>query len=363
MTRVVVIGAGVAGCAAAVAAAHAGAEVFLVEASHHVGGVAAQGEHRTMCGLAPIDAAHPELLEPAVQPWLDEIATGEPWRQGRVWLWPTSAEALQRGCRQRLSAAGVHVCTGMQVDACDIIDDAVLTVASGKQRWNCDAWIDASGGSAVAQVLQATIRPAQAWGAWRAEIAIALEPGLAARRRVLAQIATALAVPVATALVPLAPGRWQFSLDVPLATSAAQAAQWVDLAMAAVGGRVLQGACHVARRDTGGWAGHVSAKELFATQERGWSWAAWPVEAHGADGVTWRWPEVARHGIPRLATTPTVGWKNGAVIGRGMPVAADAIAALRVIGTQLGLGTAVGAAFGASAGDARRDLGVAPSGL
>jgi len=359
MTRVVVIGAGVAGCAAAVAAAIAGAEVILFEASQHVGGVAAQGEHRTICGLAPIDADHPELLEPAVQPWLTEIATGQPWRQGRVWLWPTSAEALQRGCRQRLTAAGVQVYTGVHVDALEVIDDAVVTVAAGKQRWHGDAWIDASGGSTVARLLTAAIRPAQAWGAWRAEVAIEVEPGLSARRRLLAQIATALAVPVATALVPLTPGRWQFSLDVPLATSAAQAAAWVDQAMAAVGGRVIQGACQVARRDDGGWAGDLSAEELFLTPERGWSWAAWPVEAHGAEGVTWRWPEVARHGIPHAATKPSIGEKNGAVIGRGMPVAADAIAALRVIGTQLGLGTAVGTALGAGGKSARRDPDVA----
>jgi|GEM_PF-6236457 len=356
MRKVVVIGAGVAGCAAAVAAANAGAEVILVEASHHIGGVAAQGEHRTICGLAPIDSDHAEFLEPAVQPWVNALATGQPWRQGRVWLWPTSAEALLLGCRQMLTAAGVQVRTGVQVDAFEVTDDAVVSVTAGNQRWKSDAWIDASGGSTVARLLIAPIRPAQAWGAWRAEVAIAIEPGLAARRRLLTQIAIALAVPVATALVPLAPGRWQFSLDVPLATPAAQAATWVELAMAAVGGRVIQGACQVARRDDGGWAGDLSAKELFATQERGWSWAAWPVEAHGAEGVTWRWPDVVRHGIPHAATVPKVGWKNGAIIGRGMPVAADAIAALRVIGTQLGLGTAVGAELGREHGD----LGVAP---
>ena len=54
--RVVVIGGGIAGCAAAVAAARSGAQVQLLEAAHHLGGVAVRGEHRTLCGLAAIDA-------------------------------------------------------------------------------------------------------------------------------------------------------------------------------------------------------------------------------------------------------------------------------------------------------------------
>ena len=92
MSVVLVVGGGVAGCAAAVAAAESGAEVMLVEQRRHLGGVAAQGEHRTLCGLAPIDAARADLLEPDLTAaWVAAVGSGVAFRQGRVWLWPTTA--------------------------------------------------------------------------------------------------------------------------------------------------------------------------------------------------------------------------------------------------------------------------------
>src|SRR5580658_10391362 len=77
--RVVVIGAGISGCAAAGALAGLGAEVLVLEAGRHLGGVAVAGEHRTLCGLAPIDAPTAELLEPGlVAAWLPYLADGGP---------------------------------------------------------------------------------------------------------------------------------------------------------------------------------------------------------------------------------------------------------------------------------------------
>ena len=99
---VVVIGGGVAGCAAAVAAAEAGADTILFEASRRLGGVAVQGEHRTLCGLAPIDAAAPDLLEPDLtDAWIAALTIEAPFRQGRVWLWPTAAHTMQAGLHRR----------------------------------------------------------------------------------------------------------------------------------------------------------------------------------------------------------------------------------------------------------------------
>lgn len=351
MKRVVVIGAGVAGCAAAVAAAEAGAEVTLLDAAQHCGGVAAQGEHRSICGLAPVDAPTESLLEhDLTAPWIKVIATAPAWRQGRVWLWPTSAERLQAGCLERLRLAGVVVRLGEPVTALPCADQRVTAVQTIAGLYPCDAWIDASGGAAIAARCGAATRPPRAWGAWRGLLALELPPGSAARTRALRVIAEAMAVPVATALTPIAPGRWQLSLDMAPGSDAAAANELAQRAAAALGAVLLAGGCHVAERDSGGWSGTLDAETLFATAERGWCWAAWPVEAHGAAGVTWRWPSRDRHGIPVEATRPAVGSANGAVIGRGMPVAADAIAALRVIGTQLALGTAVGRAQALSTG-------------
>lgn len=345
MNDVVVIGGGVAGCAAALAAATAGARVTLLETRGHLGGVAAQGEHRTICGLAAIDAATPALLHADLQAWVDGLATGAPWRQGRVWLWPTSAERIQHTCAQHLVTARVNVCLASPVQALACRDDRIVAIHTATATHPCTAWIDASGGSAIATLLGAPVRPPLAWGAWRGVVQADIAAGLAARTRALAAVADATGLPAACALTPLTEGRWQLSLDVPATLSAVEVDALAQRAAQALGGTLLVGACSVAARDSGGWAGMLGAADCFATTTAGWCWAAWPVEAHHSDGVQWQWPPRDRYGIPHIATQPSRAGANGAVIGRGMPVGANAIAALRVIGTQLALGTAVGRAF------------------
>ncbi|HEX3135530.1 MAG TPA: FAD-dependent oxidoreductase, partial [Planctomycetota bacterium] len=131
---VVVIGGGVAGCAAAVASAHAGAHTILIEASRALGGVAVQGEHRTLCGLAPIDAPRPALLEPAfTSDWITAIADGSPYHQGRVWLWPTNAATLQRGLRARVTTAQVDLRLGITVIGAERTDAGILLRIGGQK--------------------------------------------------------------------------------------------------------------------------------------------------------------------------------------------------------------------------------------
>ena len=111
----------------------------------------------------------------------------------------------------------------------------------------------------------------------------------------------------------------------------------------ALGGSLIACAWQVADRDGGRPASALGLDELFATGERGLCWAAWPREEHGPTGVAWTWPPRDRHGVPECVARPA-GWPaNVWCVGRGVAVTAEAASALRVTGTCLALGTAVGA--------------------
>ncbi len=342
------MGAGVAGCAAAVAAAGTGATTILLEATRHLGGVAVQGDHRTLCGLAPLDAVQAELLEPALTaPWVEQVASGPGYRQGRVWLWPTTALILQRGLRQRLDHAGV-------VPRFDRRVIAAASQTEGPLRLHLDdgsaldagAVIDASGAGVMARLLGLPWASASQWPAHRSTLHLPrLGQGPAARVTALRTAQSVVGGRAAIALVPLATAadRWQLSIDVVSGTTPAAAAQVAERIAQALDGVVLSVALGIAERDHGRPLATLTVAELFAERDRGLCWAAWPREEHGAEGVGWDWPTSDRHGIPeravRIAGAPTQLW----CIGKGAPVSAAAASALRVTGTCLALGASVGA--------------------
>lgn len=343
-----VVGGGVAGCAAAVAAAAAGSPVVLVEARRHLGGVAARGEHRTLCGLAPIDAARPELLEAALTAaWVEALATGAPFRQGRVWLWPTDPAALQAGLARRLSAAGVEVRPGATVTGIAIDEGRVAAASIDGQRMEVRSLIDAGGGALAARLLGAPVAAAEQWPAHRSVLRLpGLGPGRADRVKALAAAQRAVGGTAAIALTPLGADRWQLSLDVAPGSAAAAAAGLAGRVAAVLGGEVLACGIAVAERD-GGRAGSVlGLAEVFAMRDRGLCWAAWPREAHGAGGVAWTWPAHDRHGVPPAAAQPAWAPSNLWLAGKALAVDAAAAAALRVTGTGLAVGGAVGALAG-----------------
>lgn len=346
--RVVVVGGGVAGCAAAVGAALAGAEVTLVEASRTLGGVAAAGEHRTLCGLAPIDAPAPHLLEPALtQAWVEAVSAGAPVRHGRVWLWPTNAALLQQGLAGRLAATGVGVRLGTVVTgaAMDAAGGGMLrcTARGGEATLAFDRLIDASGAGLSARWLGLAWTGPTQWGAVRLTAVLPAAAGRAGHVRWLRRLQGQLASSAALALVPLAPGTWQVSWDCPPAPSPVPALARLAAAVEAAGGQVLATTWGAAARDAGRPVATLDLPALFATTSRGLCWAAWPREEHTAEGVAWTWPPGDRHGVPPAAVhipgAPAGWW----CIGKGMPVTAAAAASLRVTGTQLALGMAVGA--------------------
>ncbi|MBA2481379.1 MAG: FAD-dependent oxidoreductase [Planctomycetes bacterium] len=341
--QVAVIGGGVAGCAAAVAAADAGARVVLIVRDRFLGGAAVRGEHRTLCGLAPIDAPVPVLLEPElVGAWLPLVTVAQPERHGRVWLWPTRSEVMRTGLAQRVGAAGIDLRLGASVSALALDGERIAAVTVDGMPIAVDSVIDASGSGLVARLTGGIGEGVRQWPAYRAELALDLAAGPAARVRALALARTAIGSDAATSLSPIAPGRWQLSVDLRPGSSTLMAAELVERIADRLGATVLAMAVCVAERDEGRPRGSLTLAELFAQRERNLCWAAWPGEAHGPDGTTWTWPDADRHGVPlsavRTADTPANCW----YVGKGVPVAHDAASALRVTGTCLALGAAVG---------------------
>lgn len=104
MTRerfdVAVVGGGVAGVAAALAAAGFGARTVLIERGARLGGNAAQALVHTICGLyhpagdGPPELAHPGLPARFAAALARAGAAGAPERAGRVWVLPTEPPKL-----------------------------------------------------------------------------------------------------------------------------------------------------------------------------------------------------------------------------------------------------------------------------
>jgi hypothetical protein len=134
-------------------------------------------------------------------------------------------------------------------------------------------------------------------------------------------------------------------MDVPRGTTAPSAAERAGRIAEVLKAELLACAVNVADRDGGRPHGTLGLDELFAERERGLCWAAWPREEHRADGVVWTWPPRDRYGVPERSTIAPGAPANCRFVGKGMPVTAEAAAALRVTGTCLALGATVGEAL------------------
>ena len=325
---VIVIGAGIAGVAAAIAARQAGATVMVIEQRPQPGGVAVVGQHRTICGLSAIDAPTPELLEPgATAWWLPRLCAGAPFQRGRVWLWPTSPTLLSRGLGEALSELHIplHLASTPSITA-----DGVVTL-SGEQ-WQPTAVIDASGS---AWWKDAASRPARQCGAWRVTLHLQLDESPGAQRAALRRLAHLAPV---LALEKITTHQWQLSIDASEQTAAIAIARQAAVVL---GATIQEQTTEIAERDHGGYPG-LSLEELFACRERGLAWAAWPSEAHDAQGVHWQWPAADRYGCPESLSKPSDAPAWLWCCGKGLAATPAAAAALRVIGTGLALGHAVG---------------------
>ena len=304
--RTLVLGGGIAGVAAAVAAAAAGDRVVLHERSAVLGGVAVAARHHTLCGLFENDAPEPRLLEPGIATsWLPFLGNGPPLRRGRVWLLPCAPQTLCEGLLRRVQDHGVELRLSCGEDG-----DAGF-----------DRVIDARGGGPIRAVEQR--------GAWRSQVRL----GEVTRQELLRRIARIH--PGSVAIEALPAGWWQLTIDAPAADRAAAERLCLGL-----GGVEVEHLGFFAR-DLGGSPG-LALAELFANRGRGLCWCSWPCELHHAQGVEWIWPPGTRYGVPEQVTRSAElprGWR---VCGRGLAAQQQAVAALRVTGSALMIGQALG---------------------
>jgi FAD dependent oxidoreductase len=170
---VAIVGAGSAGIAAGLAAAHVGARTLLVERSDVLGGNAAQAFVHTICGLyraeteAPLRYANPGIPRRLAELLQRVGAASTPERAGRVHVLPTDparlALALAERCersaalcvRTRCALVGADLARergapnrlrlAHEIDGECEVDAALVIDASG------DANLAAQGGAAVVQ--------------------------------------------------------------------------------------------------------------------------------------------------------------------------------------------------------------------
>jgi FAD dependent oxidoreductase len=342
--EVVVLGGGISGCAAAVACRTAGLSVIMVEATQALGGVVVRGDHRTLCGLAPLDAESPELLEPMyTDKWLSYIAAGQPFRQGRVWLWPTTGQVCAAGLQRALHDYDVTVHKGEVINAINTSAEKIEFLSSTKgQRYVPRAIIDASGSGVVHQLVKKSCQPAVQWPAIRCTLRLPISPNNKMQRvRALGRIQELLQVHAAVALTPIDNDNWQLSCDIPPHKSVADYAPILEHIARELSGELLTISTTTAVRDAGRPASRITVAQLFAQRERGLCWAAWPQELHTENGVEWLWPHTDRHGIPEFIVRDADELPQVWTIGKGMAVSAEAASALRVTGTCLALGGAI----------------------
>ncbi len=158
---VVVVGGGSAGVAAALAAAEQGVRCLLLEASDRLGGNVSLALVHTICGLyhraepgAP-RLAHPGLPSRLLRELRAEGAVGEPERAGRVLYLPLDPSRYA-GCLRKLCerCSGLEVRLGAPLEGIREAGRGFLLSSRG-QPLEAHAVIDASGDARVAELLGA----------------------------------------------------------------------------------------------------------------------------------------------------------------------------------------------------------------
>jgi hypothetical protein len=145
---VAVVGGGLAGVAAALAAAEAGARTVLIERADRLGGNVSQAFVHTVCGLyLGADAGDARPANPGLAMRFARVlqaagAAGEPERAGRVWELPTDPE--------RVGAVAVRCCRAMPgIDLLlghELVSASLARDGEGLQQLGTDT---AQGGSAA----------------------------------------------------------------------------------------------------------------------------------------------------------------------------------------------------------------------
>lgn len=163
-----VAGAGVAGCCAAIAAARQGVRTLLVETGQFPGGVARTALIQHICGLylnsdgPPEETMNSGLCREIEQMVMEREPGTRPIRMGRVYLLPCSGERLAR-LLHSLVLAEPHITmltgssvAGAEMEA-DLLKRVVVESPDGRRVINVSAAIDCTGDASLASLAGAEL--------------------------------------------------------------------------------------------------------------------------------------------------------------------------------------------------------------
>lgn len=153
---ILIVGAGASGVPAALSAAGAGADTILVEKTAEVGGVAATGLHRFICGLyangpdAPGALLNADRMQAGIALLAGTLARSAPARVGRVDLLPYDRAVFQATCERLLGALpNLRLLREAPVRSVILSGRRVRRVVAGDAEIEAAVVIDCSGDGAV----------------------------------------------------------------------------------------------------------------------------------------------------------------------------------------------------------------------
>ena len=399
---VVVVGGGPAGIAAAVAAARAGAETLLIERSDVLGGNAGNALVHTICGLYLADTDAPEWANPGLPREVAErlvmsAAARRPERAGRVYVLPTFPHRMREEllvlCRE---TARLTLRMNTTVEQGRIDDGGCeLSFLGGGSRSTVRGKlaIDATGDANLARAVAADVEAESPQSLQTPSLIVRLRGVAADQTEGFARLRLSTAVARAerqrrlpegagsVLLRPAAsPGEAYLTLNVPrppadrvpleLAArqrlteeARIQAERVVDFLRIERAGftdcEVVEWPRLIGVRETRRLIGRerLEASDILGGRKRVDEVArsTWPIELwNDHRGAHFEYPS-APSSIPLGALVSRSHPRLG-VAGRCMSASHEALGALRVIGTALATGEAVGAAA-ARAADRNATLG------
>ena len=370
---IVVVGAGTSGVVAALAAARQGARVALVEARPQIGGLAACGLHRFVCGLFLADGERPgdPLHGRTTVDFCARLAQGEVCaravRRGRVWVLPFAGGAALTACASELIAheknLRLHLNETPQRVVCNGGKVVEMVMASGLVL-RMKAVVDCTGSAAVCRKAGADVSwpaaPALAGFGFELRGVVGQEAGalglqveipLLLRRAVVAG-----RLPHYLAFTTYEPGTVAGTAWIKLAVpsvSVESARRAAEAAFAALKRHpALQGAVLMAflperlERETCHLCGEyvLKGEDVLSARkfEDGVVRNAWPVERwDDRSGVSYRYlPPGDWSEIPVRCLRPERGAANLFCAGAALSADSEAAASIRVMGVCMASGEA-----------------------
>jgi hypothetical protein len=343
---VVVVGAGAAGIAAAVASARAGSKTLLLDQRAGPGGTGGFSGLTTLCGL--YDSAGEFLVSGVAREFAEQVGAGPRIRMGRVWVLPYRPERFREFAAESLAAEPtVQTCWNTAVSRVEAKGGRISSVNGIETT----AVIDCSGSAEVARALE--IKCLETDEATQSPAIIFPLHGVQADLKSAAAVARVLLPLVRAGLPPLSfqPGSEPGVLSVKFTGHPEQvpevlaflrshvvgfeqcATPLTEFVPARRAGRMIVGQYMLTGKDV------LSARKFEDAAAR----CSWPIEQWGTDGVArLRYlAEDSHYEIPARALRAAT-LHNLFMAGKTISADVDAIASARVMGCCLATGAAAG---------------------